>query len=66
MPSIELDDSELQSAAQAARVAREQALTDAGRQSSPKIREAFVKSAGTFDTLAEKFEQARKSRDSCD
>lgn len=61
MPTIELDEMELQSAAQAARVAREQALTDASKQSSPTIRQAFIASAGKFDSLAEIFEQARQS-----
>lgn len=61
MADLILSDSELQSAAQAARVAREQALTDAAKQTSPTIRQAFVRSAGVYDALVEKFEQARQS-----
>lgn len=60
MPTLDLTDSDLQSAAQAARIAREQALTDASKQSSPTIRRTFESSAEHFAKLAEKFEQARK------
>jgi hypothetical protein len=60
MPHIELTDTELQSAAQAARIAREQALNDAALQSSPTIKRTFQSSAEHFERLAAKLEQARK------
>jgi hypothetical protein len=59
MPTVDLTDTELQSAAQAARIAREQALTDAAAQSSPTIRRTFQSSAEHFARLASKLEQAR-------
>jgi hypothetical protein len=58
MPTLELSDTELQSAAQAARIAREQALNDAAAQSSPTIRRTFLSSAEHFERLAAKLEQA--------
>jgi hypothetical protein len=61
MPLSKLTDTELQSAAQAARIAREEALADASKQSSPSIRRTFESSAEHFAKLAEKFEGSRFS-----
>lgn len=60
MPNLELTDSELQSAAQAARISRHQALTSAAAQENPSTRAIFQSSAQHFEALAAKLEQARK------
>lgn len=64
MPTLDLSDNELQNAAQAARVARQQATDDASKQSNPSVRSIFETTARRFAELAAKFEQARKSDDS--
>lgn len=61
MPTLELTDSELQSAAQAARIARHQALTSAAAQDNPSTRAVFKTDAEHFEALAAKLEQARKT-----
>ena len=63
MPSIDLTDSELQQAAQAARIARSQAEQDAERQGKSSTRAIFEASARRYTDLAAKFEQARKTGD---
>lgn len=60
MTPLQLDDDELQDAAQAARVASVQSETDAERQSNPKVKGLFENSARRFRELAEKFERARR------
>lgn len=59
MPQIDLSDSELQNAAQAARVAAAQAECDAARQTNPGTRKLFEQSARTYLALSTKFEAER-------
>ena len=59
MPHIDLAPDELQDAAQAARVAANQAEADAEKQSSPSIRAMFDNSARRFRELAARFERVR-------
>ncbi|MBC8027374.1 MAG: hypothetical protein H7Y89_15375 [Steroidobacteraceae bacterium] len=59
MSTLNFTDDELQDAADAARLASEQADKDADRQSSPRIRAMFDGSARRFAELARKFERAR-------
>lgn len=61
MPSIDLTDSELQQAAQGARMGAVQAEKDAAQQSSPGVRANFEASAKRYRDLAAKLEQACKS-----
>jgi hypothetical protein len=61
MPTLDLTDTELQSAAQAARIAAAQAEQDAEKQSSPGVRASFEGTAKRFRELAAKLERARKT-----
>jgi hypothetical protein len=61
MPSIDLTDSDLQQAAQACRIAARQAEQDAVGQAGSSMRSHFDDSAKRYQTLSEKFEQARKT-----
>jgi hypothetical protein len=60
MPSIDLTDSELQTAAQGARMGAVQAERDAEQQSSPTVRATFEASAKRYRDLAAKLERERK------
>jgi hypothetical protein len=60
MPSIELSDSDLQLAAQGARMGAIQAEKDASQQSSPSVRGNFEATASRYRELAKKLDQARK------
>jgi hypothetical protein len=60
MATIELTDTELQQAAQGARMGAVQAEKDAAQQSSPSVRANFEVSARQYRQLATKLEQARK------
>jgi hypothetical protein len=61
MSTLDFTDDELQDAAEAARLASEQADKEAERQSSPRIKAMFDGSARRFRELANKFERARRS-----
>ena len=61
MPAINLTDSELKSAAMAARAARNIAETDAVKQSHPSVRATFGAAAKRYQELAEKLERGRQS-----
>ena len=56
MPQIDLSDSELQNAAQAARVAAAQAESDSAKQTNPGARKLFELSARSYRALSERFE----------
>jgi len=60
MVTLTLSDAELQNAAQGCRVAAVRAENDAASQTSPTIRESFMRTAHTFAALAARFEAARK------
>lgn len=62
MSTLDLTDSELQNAAQAALDARQQALADAANQAGSSTRHIFDASVERYAKLAEKFEQARKQQ----
>jgi hypothetical protein len=59
MTPLDFTDDELQDAAQAARIACEQAEKDAERHTNPAIRSMFDGTARRWRELAEKFERAR-------
>ena len=59
MNPLQLNDDELQDAAQAARIACVQAEKDAEKQSNPTIRGMFDNSARRWRELAAKVERAR-------
>ncbi len=59
MTPLNLTDDELQDAAQAARIASEQAEKDAERHTNPTIRSMFDGTARRWRELADKFERAR-------
>ena len=59
MTPLNLTDDELQDAAQAARIASEQAEKDAERHTNPIIRSMFDGTARRWRELADKFERAR-------
>jgi len=59
MTPLQLNDDELQDAAQAARIACVQAEKDAEKQSNPTIKSMFDSSARRWRELADKFERAR-------
>jgi hypothetical protein len=59
MTSLHLTDDELQDAAQAARIASEQAEKDAERHTNPTLRSMFDGTARRWRELANKFERAR-------
>ncbi len=59
MTPLNLTDDELQDAAQAARLASEQAEKDAERHTNPTIRSMFDGTARRWRELAAKFERAR-------
>lgn len=59
MNTLQFTDDELLDAAEAARLASQQADKDAEKQSSPRIRAMFDSSARRFAELARKFERAR-------
>jgi len=62
MSTLNLEDVELQDAAQAARAAAVRADADAERQSNPSIRAMFDSESRRYRELAAKFERARMSR----
>lgn len=62
MSTLELEDVELQDAAQAARVAAAQAEKDAEKQGRSTMRVMFDRQARRFWELANKFERARAER----
>ena len=62
MAPLHLTDDELQDAAQAARIASEQAERDAERHTNPTIRSMFDGTARRWRELADKFERARFGR----
>jgi hypothetical protein len=59
MTPIHLTDDELQDAAEAARIASQQAAKDAERHSSPTVKSMFDGTARRWRELADKFERAR-------
>jgi hypothetical protein len=61
MKPLNLTDDELQDAAQAARIASEQAEKDAERHTNPTLRSMFDGTARRWRELAAKFERARMS-----
>jgi hypothetical protein len=61
MKLLNLTDDELQDAAQAARIASEQAEKDAERHTNPTLRSMFDGTARRWRELAAKFERARMS-----
>lgn len=61
MSTLNFTDDELQDAAEAARLASDQADKDAEKQSSPRVKAMFDGSARRYRELANKFENARRS-----
>ena len=61
MNTLQFTDDELQDAAEAARLASEQADKEAEKQNSPRLRAMMDGSARRFAELAKKFERARRS-----
>jgi hypothetical protein len=59
MNTLQFTDDELLDAAEAARLASEQAGKEADKQSSPRMRAMLDGSARRFAELARKFERAR-------
>jgi hypothetical protein len=59
MTPLNLTDDELQDAAEAARIASEQAKKDAERHTNPAIRSMYDGTARRWRELADKFERAR-------
>jgi tRNA(Ile)-lysidine synthase TilS/MesJ len=61
MPTLDLTDMELATAAMGVRGVKRQALADAERQENPGIKAQFERSAKAAEELVEKFERARRS-----
>lgn len=61
MARLDLTLDELGSAAQACRVAAAQAEQDAGKQSSPTVRQSFETIAKRYTDLGETFEEVRRA-----
>lgn len=59
MNTLQFTDDELQDAAEAARLASEQADKEAEKQNSPRVRAMLDGNARRFSELAKKFERAR-------
>jgi hypothetical protein len=59
MSNLDFTDDELKDAAEAARLASEQADKEAEKQNSPRIKAMFDGSARRFRELSMKFERAR-------
>ena len=59
MSALDFTDDELKDAAEAARLASEQADKEAEKQNSPRTKAMFDGSARRFRELANKFERAR-------
>jgi hypothetical protein len=59
MPTLELTDMELATAAMGVRGVKRQALEDAARQENPGIKAQFERSANAAEGLLQKLEQAR-------
>jgi hypothetical protein len=63
MPNLELSADELRDAVMASRAAAQRAQRDASANENPKIKAAFAASATRQAALSEKFESARRARD---
>lgn len=59
MRAVYLEDEDLRDAAQAARLASEQAEKDAEKQTNPRVRAMYDNAARRYRELAEQFERAR-------
>ena len=59
MRTLQLEDDELRDAAQAARLACQQAEKDADKHTNPRVRAMYDNAARRYRELAERFERAR-------
>jgi regulator of replication initiation timing len=59
MRTLQLEDDELRDAAQAARLACQQAEKDAEKQTNPRVRAMYDNAARRYRELAQRFERAR-------